>query len=155
MGVIKPYKNWVFFDKAGDSYNFEYDEVNEKFTGSIFFPKISTGLVESQHIYIAEKFIETGTEDQNFPTQVTGLPEGFSRTVFSVDIQEPRVPGTFLTYNNCTGNVFTWNPDSYPSLEDFYEQIITDIQSLPGHSTSYRIENNFFVIVDASVAPCY
>jgi len=49
------YKNLEFFTKNGDSCNFEYDSTEELWTGSIYIPKISSGLFETEHLFIYEK----------------------------------------------------------------------------------------------------
>jgi len=58
---MQRYKNLLFFNKSGYPTNFEYDTELECWKGSIFFPKVSIGLYESEHLFICEKFSVNNT----------------------------------------------------------------------------------------------
>ena len=56
------YNNLEFFTKNGNACNFEYDTELNKWLGSIFIPKISVGLFETEHIFIYERLINNNSE---------------------------------------------------------------------------------------------
>lgn len=54
--MYKRYSKLRFFDKNGNPFNFEYDEENESWKGTIHFPEVSIRLIENQTIFILEEF---------------------------------------------------------------------------------------------------
>lgn len=52
---MQKYRNLEFFNKSGNSCNFIYDETLEYWYGNIYINKVSTGLIETEHIFIYEK----------------------------------------------------------------------------------------------------
>ena len=79
-------KNWehlYFFDKSGKYYNFDYDSAQDKWTGNIYLPQVSTNLFEVAQIFVLEKFIDKNSNafKFGFPHEpvdpvVTGGPTG-------------------------------------------------------------------------------
>ena len=53
------YSWWRWFDKAGDNCNFTYDETADKWTGTIYIDKVSTGLIEYEPLYVMQELLET------------------------------------------------------------------------------------------------
>jgi hypothetical protein len=49
------YENLLFFDKNGNSLNFDYDSTNQIWKGNAFIPKVSVGLFETFQIFVVEK----------------------------------------------------------------------------------------------------
>jgi hypothetical protein len=75
------WKHIYFFDKNGKYYNFDYDEVNDIWSGNIYLPEVSTGLFEVGQLFILQEFIQQSTNTKKFgyphsydapPTGVTG-----------------------------------------------------------------------------------
>jgi len=66
---VNLWKYLHFFDKHGKYYNFDYDESQDKWTGDIYLPLVSTGLYEVGQIFVLEEFIDTttGTKTFGFP----------------------------------------------------------------------------------------
>lgn len=63
------YKNLKFFGKDGTPLDFSYDSNTDKWTGSIYFDRVSAGLYENAHIFILEQ-VEAGSpmsEEYVFP----------------------------------------------------------------------------------------
>lgn len=61
--------NWEhlhFFDKSGKYYNFEYNSSQDKWTGEIYLPQVSTNLFEVAQIFVLEKFIDKNTNAFKF-----------------------------------------------------------------------------------------
>lgn len=56
------YQNLVFFNKLGEYCDFVYDETYEKWVGTLYFPRVSCDLFETQQLFIAEKFLNTSNE---------------------------------------------------------------------------------------------
>ena len=54
------YQNLKFFGKTGNSLDFAYDTINNKWTGSIYFDRVSVGLYENEHLFIIES-VEFGS----------------------------------------------------------------------------------------------
>jgi hypothetical protein len=55
-----------FFDKNGKYSNFEYDEVNDIWTGDVYLPEVSTGLFEVGQMFILQEFIQQSTGLKKF-----------------------------------------------------------------------------------------
>jgi len=60
------WKHIYFFDKNGKYYNFDYDEVNDIWSGNIYLPEVSTGLFEVGQMFILEEFIQQSTNTKKF-----------------------------------------------------------------------------------------
>ena len=67
MAAIKYFENLRFFDKHGNPCSFTYDTVNDYWTGTLFFPRVSTGLYENQHLFIVETVQVGAGTDVTFP----------------------------------------------------------------------------------------
>jgi hypothetical protein len=74
--------NWehlYFFDKSGKYYNFDYDSSQDKWTGDIYLPQVSTNLFEVAQIFVLEKFVDKNTNafKFGFPHEpINPLPTG-------------------------------------------------------------------------------
>ena len=55
------WQNLYFFDKNGKYYDFDYDDVNDKWTGDIYLPQVSTHLFEVGQIFVLEKMVQKTT----------------------------------------------------------------------------------------------
>ena len=58
------YQYYRFYNKKGEYCNFDYDSVNDKWTGRIDMNIISEGLIENSQIYILEEIIDTSNANQ-------------------------------------------------------------------------------------------
>ena len=58
------YSYWRFFNKKGDNFNFDYDEVNDIWKGTVYLEKVSTGLISYEPIYIMAD-VWDGVNNQN------------------------------------------------------------------------------------------
>ena len=67
--AITNYKHLEFFDKNGDSVNFEYNSNNDLWEGTFYIPNTSVGLVESCQFFIMEKLLSGPTAQPQY-----GLP---------------------------------------------------------------------------------
>lgn len=59
-----------FFDKNGDNYNFDYDEANDLWTGTVYFEEVATDLHANEHIFILEQVLSGSppiTDDYTHP----------------------------------------------------------------------------------------
>lgn len=54
------YQDLLFFDKNGNSLNFNYDESTEAWYGSMYLPKVSTDLFEVAQVFIVQKMYDSG-----------------------------------------------------------------------------------------------
>ncbi len=61
------FSNLLFFQKDGSPANFVYDETLDYWTGTLYFPKVSVGLYENQHIFSIEKILVSSSEDYTYP----------------------------------------------------------------------------------------
>lgn len=59
------WQNLYFFDKNGKSYNFDYDNDQDMWTGDIYIPQVSVGLFEVAQIFILEKIIDSSVPSPN------------------------------------------------------------------------------------------
>jgi hypothetical protein len=57
------HSNLIFFNKEGDSLNFQYNEQNAKFEGDILFHESSTDIYKTYGIYTLERIPESQFED--------------------------------------------------------------------------------------------
>lgn len=72
-------KDLVFFDKSGTDYNFDYDEEQNLWHGTINIAPVSEGLFETEKIYVTQKYCvleEDINQDMTNPvrTYVYGYP---------------------------------------------------------------------------------
>ena len=65
---MNKYKYLKFYDKNGDNLNLDYDESISLWTGTLYIPKVSTDLIESCQIFIAEEFKAGPTYSSEFGT---------------------------------------------------------------------------------------
>jgi hypothetical protein len=61
------FSNLRFFDKSGTPANFLYDPATDMWTGNLYFPRVSNGLYENQHIFILEQVQAGSGTDVTFP----------------------------------------------------------------------------------------
>jgi hypothetical protein len=66
-GITQYYSNLRFFDKSGNPCNFAYDPTTDTWSGTMYFPRVSTGLYENAHIFVVEDVIVGSTPDVTFP----------------------------------------------------------------------------------------
>jgi len=118
---LQNYSWWRFFDKAGDLANFEYDEENDKWSGTIYIDKVSTGLIEYEPLYCLEKIFDntvipgTGELGLKHPRKpnLTGYCVGATQQ--NVILQwKDNDPG--YTGQNVP-EIFLWSIDGYPGPE--------------------------------------
>lgn len=55
------WQNLYFFDKNGKYFNFDYDETNDKWSGEIYLPQVSTHLFEVGQLFVLEKLVQKST----------------------------------------------------------------------------------------------
>lgn len=73
--MTNQYKYLKFYDKNGDNLNLDYDDTIGQWTGNIYIPKVSTDLIESYQIFLAEEFKAGPTY-----SSVHGTPHIFGAT---------------------------------------------------------------------------
>jgi len=81
------YQDLLFFDKHGNSLNFNYNDSTESWYGSVFMPRVSTELFEVVQIFIVQKLYNS---------------QGVLRYGFPHDLEEPssvNEPGWLMSWN--------------------------------------------------------
>jgi hypothetical protein len=151
---LKKYQNWSFFDKFGNDLNFTYDEKLERWIGDIYFQEVSVGLIENEHIFILEKFIENSERDVFIPAEILGIPPGFGKYIFTIYPSDTFDDNTRFIWKNCDGSQLQYFRKNYITWTDFYDAILNGLKSVAGQSTSFRIDNTFYVIVELAQQPC-
>ena len=61
MALRQNYSFLRFFNKQGEDLNFTYDPETDKWTGSIYIDKVSTGLIGYEPVYILEEVFDIAT----------------------------------------------------------------------------------------------
>lgn len=65
------YQDLLFFDKNGNSLNFNYDKSTQAWYGSMYLPKVSTNLFEVAQIFIVQKMYDSrGVLRYGFPHEI-------------------------------------------------------------------------------------
>lgn len=101
------FNNLRFFDKAGSPANFTYDSVNDLWTGTLYFPRVSTSLYENQHLFIIESVITGSGADVTFPilaNQVSPTKQDW-KTRWDNDDTKDQI-FTYVIQNDPQGNPF-------------------------------------------------
>lgn len=128
------YKNLEFFLKSGDSLNLDFDVTNNLWTGSLYVPKISTGLFESEHIFIYENIL-----DQDNTLHIC-KPHGITNNS-NIDVSwEDTSIEQFKLYNTENTNIIFTNSLSLSS------QYYTTDYIQNGFLKSYNIELQYLQI---------
>ena len=83
------YQDLLFFDKNGNSLNFNYDDATQAWYGSMYMPKVSTDLVEVAQVFVVQKMYNA---------------KGVLKHAFPHDINQPSSAGV-------QGWSMTWNYD--------------------------------------------
>lgn len=81
------YKDLLFFDKNGNSLNFNYDESTQAWYGSVFMPRVSVELFEVVQLFIVQKLYDS---------------RGVLRYGFPHELEEPssiNEPGWLMNWN--------------------------------------------------------
>lgn len=79
------YKFLKFFDKNGNNLNLDYNEIDDVWTGKMYFPRVAVDLYENNHLFIIESVL-TGSplgETYTFPVlsqQVSPAKEAWCTT---------------------------------------------------------------------------
>lgn len=101
------FQNLRFFDKHGTPCNFTYDAVNDYWTGTLYFPRVSVGLYENQHIFILEEVQVGAGLDFTFPVlanQTSPTKEDW-KTRWETDESEEQI-STYIIVQDSAGNPF-------------------------------------------------
>ncbi len=91
------YQYLKFFDKNGKPLNFNYDQVTDSWSGTIYFDKVSVNLFDNQQIFILEEVRTGGINGQELI--IDGIPRYTfpilwnNPTVVSPDLNSPAVFG--------------------------------------------------------------
>lgn len=96
-------KDLVFFNKRGITYNFDYNETDNMWTGSIFIEPVSKGLFETEKIIIVQKYLmlsETNVFDESNDPDFSN----------PVNTYEYGYPSTFHGLNSTDSYMFEWDP---------------------------------------------
>jgi hypothetical protein len=79
------YQDLLFFDKNGNSLNFNYDETTQAWYGSMYLPRVSTQLFEVAQVFVVQKMYDArGVLRYGFPHELdapssTGEPGWLAR----------------------------------------------------------------------------
>ena len=65
------WKHLNFFDKQGKYLNFDYNETDDRWSGTMYLPEVSIGLFEVGQLFILEEFVNKNTNLKEF-----GFPHG-------------------------------------------------------------------------------
>ena len=101
------FQNLRFFDKHGNACNFVYDSVNDYWTGTLYFPRVSVDLYENQHIFILET-VQTGSGiDSTFPvlSNFSSPVKEDWKTRWETDESVDQI-ATYIIVNDDQGNPF-------------------------------------------------
>lgn len=114
-----------FFDKKGQNHQFQLDSERGVYLGAINLPRISVNLIETEHLFILEEFI------QGF-----GKPKAISlgHTIIEMNIKQMS-EGSNITFTDNSGQTYIFNRNSYI----FLHELITDIQTVLGTLAPYNV----------------
>jgi hypothetical protein len=99
--------NLRFFQKDGSPANFTYDPVNDYWTGTLYFPRVSVDLYENQHLFVVENVIVGSGTDVTFPVlgnQTSPTLEDW-KTRWETDESQDQI-FTYVIVNDADGNPF-------------------------------------------------
>ncbi len=142
------WKHIYFFDKAGKYYNFDYDEIDDMWSGDIYLPEVSTGLFEVGQIFILQEFIQQSNNTKKF-----GYPHSFENNLTSstcnwfVEWETPDPDDIFLfqfdtNFNTGTQTSLEIEATGPPLVK--YDQIIVPLD----YDSSQIINESGYVITD-------
>jgi hypothetical protein len=69
--MVNNWKHLNFFDKNGKYLNFNYNQSEDMWSGTMYLPEVSIGLFEVGQIFILEEFVNKTTNLKEF-----GFPHG-------------------------------------------------------------------------------
>lgn len=101
------FNNLRFFDKTGKPCNFTYDESTDSWSGSLYFPRVSTSLYENQHLFLIESVQSGSGLASTFPVlanQTSPIKEEW-RTRWETDESMDQI-STYVIVNDTDGNPF-------------------------------------------------
>ena len=132
------YSNLRFFDKAGSPCNFSYDSTLDLWTGTMYFPRTSVGLLENQHLFLLENVLVGSTTEATFPVLGNLVP---------VDQQWK----TRWENDDSILQIFTYviNSDDAPLVE-YYEELAFVNASVP---YTFGSPDNIKIISSANSTP--
>lgn len=114
---MRNYSYLNFFDKVGNSLNFDYDQTTNSWTGSIFIPKVSTNLFGVAQIFIIEEFVNINGDT------IYGFPEKINTgSTWNLEWQDIDPTAIFL---------FQFNQNAPDSFLTRYETIEVDLYDDP------------------------
>lgn len=133
------YKDLLFFDKNGNSLNFNYNESTQAWYGSIFMPRVSVELFEIVQIFIIQKMYDNqGILHYAFPHELEE-PSSINEPGWSMNWNYDQPSEIFFFTYNSNENVpylsqidqidieLDWDPSQYYNSEGrLYTTVITD-----------------------------
>lgn len=128
---MRNYSFLDFFDKNGNNLNFDYDSATNSWSGSIFIPKVSTGLFGVAQIFIIEQF------EKSDGSTVYGFPEKIDTgSVWTLSWEAVAPADIFL---------FQFDPTSDVSFLQKYDSIEVDLYEDPA---AYELSSGIVVSDD-------
>ncbi len=130
-------KDLVFFDKNGFPYNFNYDEAENLWTGSIYIEPVSKGLFETQKIIVMQKYIMKTETIYDVQSGSDTFPD-FSN---SVNTYEYGYPSSFYGLDPTDRYEFEWD-DSVKEVDEI-QMFGFDRSVCPPEDTSALTYNEY------------
>lgn len=128
---MRNYSFLDFFDKNGNNLNFDYDSTTNSWSGSIFIPKVSTGLFGVAQIFVIEQF------EKSDGSTVYGFPEKIDTgSVWTLSWEAVSPADIFL---------FQFDPSSDVSFLQKYDTIEVDLHEDPA---AYELSTGIVVSDD-------
>ena len=139
-----------FFDKNGKYYNFDYDEINDTWSGDIYLSEVSTDLFEVGQLFILQKFIKKSSNSKTF-----GYPHSYeigdgvvniigeSNCEWTVGWETEDPDDIFLFQFDKKVSAKTVNNKKYPILEKL-DEISVPLRYDPNQT----VDSDGFIITD-------
>ncbi len=128
---MRNYSFLDFFDKNGNNLNFDYDSATNSWSGSIFIPKVSTGLFGVSQIFVIEQF------EKSDGSTVYGFPEKIDTgSVWTLSWEAVAPADIFL---------FQFDPNSDVSFLQKYDVIEVDLHE---DASAYELSSGIVVSDD-------
>ena len=128
---MRNYSFLDFFDKNGNNLNFDYDSTTNSWSGSIFIPKVSTGLFGVSQIFVIEQF------EKSDGSTIYGFPEKIDTgSVWTLSWEAISPADIFL---------FQFDPNSDVSFLQKYDVIEVDLHEDP---SAYELSSGIVVSDD-------
>ena len=110
------YSKLRFFDKSGSPANFQYDSVNDIWTGTLYYPRVSTGLYENQHLFIVEDIeLNTSPSTPGVTFPVLGNQTAPTSEQWATKWESDENEDVIFTYILTTGD------DGFPYIDKYAE----------------------------------